>query len=94
MRVTRVLRAIPKTNPTGFNIGEFRRAARVPEHDPWKENESWRTTGEFSRSERFRGALPGFGTASVAFAIYCIYEHLFLKDEHHHDGTASTVTAH
>ncbi|KAK3399260.1 hypothetical protein B0T20DRAFT_195778 [Sordaria brevicollis] len=94
MQITRILRASSKVNPTGFSIKEFRRAARVPERDPWAANESWRTTGEFTRAERFKGALPGFGTASVAFAIYCAYEHFFLKDEHHHDGTASAVTAH
>ncbi|KAL8824792.1 MAG: hypothetical protein Q9191_004816 [Dirinaria sp. TL-2023a] len=45
--------------------------------------EQWRYTGPFTRLNRFRGTFPGFGTAAVAFAVYCGYEYLFLKDEHH-----------
>lgn len=49
-------------------------------------SETWRYTGPFTRFNRFRGALPGLGTASVAFAAYLVYEQLFLKDEHAHHG--------
>lgn len=49
-------------------------------------SEAWRYTGPFSRMNRFRGLFPGFGVASVAFAGYCAYEHVFLKDDHHGDG--------
>ena len=45
--------------------------------------EQWRYTGPFTRANRFKGTFPGFGTAAVAFTAYCIYEYLFLKDEHH-----------
>lgn len=56
----------------------------------WKfwgeDSETWRYTGPFSRFNRWKGALPGFGTAVVLFAGYCAYEAVFLKDEHagHH----------
>lgn len=46
-------------------------------------SEAWRYTGIYSRKNRFKNALPGFGTASVAFAIYCAYEYYFLNDDHH-----------
>lgn len=49
-------------------------------------SEKWRYTGLFSRWNRLKGAFPGFGIASVAFAGYCGYEYLFLKDEHHEEG--------
>lgn len=45
--------------------------------------EIWRTTGPFSRFNRFKGALPGLGTATVAFAAYCVYEYMFLSKGHH-----------
>lgn len=47
-------------------------------------SEAWRYKGNFTRFNRFRGSLPGLGTATVAFAAYCAYEHFFLKEEHHH----------
>jgi NADH dehydrogenase (ubiquinone) 1 beta subcomplex subunit 3 len=47
-------------------------------------SEAWRYTGQFSRFNRFKNAFPGLGIASVAFAGYCAYEYLFIKDEHHH----------
>jgi len=47
-------------------------------------SEAWRYTGPFTRANRFKGALPGFGIASVAFAGYCTYEYFFLKDSHGH----------
>lgn len=46
-------------------------------------SEAWRYTGTFSRWNRFKGAFPGLGIATVAFAAYCGYEYMFLKDEHH-----------
>lgn len=46
--------------------------------------EAWRTQGIFTRANRFRGALPGFGIATVAFIAFNIGEYFFLpKNEHH-----------
>ncbi|KAI5307871.1 hypothetical protein KEM55_007181, partial [Ascosphaera atra] len=51
--------------------------------------EAWRYTGPFTRWNRYKGALPGFGTACVLFAGYCAYEAIFLKkDDHHGHGHA------
>ena len=50
------------------------------------DREQWRYTGPFTRYNRFKGALPGLGTATVAFAAYCTYEYFFMKDEHHGHG--------
>ncbi len=52
-------------------------------HYQKKNREAWRYTGIFSRWNRYKNAFPGLGIASVAFAGYCLYEHFFLKDEHH-----------
>ena len=49
-------------------------------------SETWRYAGPFTRWNRFKMALPGLGTATVAFAAYCAYEALFMKDDHHHGG--------
>jgi len=49
-------------------------------HCPY--SEAWRYTGPFTRYNRFKGALPGLGTATVAFAVYCTYEYFFLNDSH------------
>lgn len=49
-------------------------------------SEAWRYTGRFTRFNRFKNSFPGLGTAIVAFAGYCAYEHFFLQDEHHHDS--------
>lgn len=51
-------------------------------------SEKWRYNGLFSRWNRFKGGFPGLGIATVAFAAYCGYEYLFVKDEHHgeHQG--------
>ncbi|GAM86643.1 hypothetical protein ANO11243_046590 [Dothideomycetidae sp. 11243] len=46
--------------------------------------EAWRYTGPFTRFQRFRGAFPGLGIATVAFAGYLAYEAVFLKDDHAH----------
>ena len=45
--------------------------------------EQWRYIGPFTRWNRFKGSFPGLGIATVAFAAYCGYEYLFMKDEHH-----------
>ena len=47
-------------------------------------SEAWRYTGPFSRFNRFKGAFPGLGIATVAFAGYLAYEAVFVKDEHGH----------
>ena len=88
MLATRVLRAAhgSKPNITGFNIRAFKEATGKPRYDPWERTEAWRYEGPFTRWNRFKGALPGFGTASVAFAGYCAYEYFFLEDEHHGDS--------
>jgi NADH-ubiquinone oxidoreductase B12 subunit family len=49
-----------------------------------KFREAWRYTGPFTRFNRFRGSFPGLGIATVAFAAYCGYEYMFLKDDHGH----------
>ena len=49
-------------------------------------SEAWRYIGPFSRYNRFKGALPGLGTATVAFAVYCGYEYMFLQDSHQGHG--------
>lgn len=46
--------------------------------------EAWRYTGPFTRWNRFKGTFPGLGIATVAFAVYCGYEYMFLQDDHHH----------
>ncbi|CAP68799.1 uncharacterized protein PODANS_7_7670 [Podospora anserina S mat+] len=91
MYPTRILRsALPqlgdeKPNITGFSMKKFLANTKKPRYDPWERNEAWRYTGRFSRFNRYRNALPGFGTAVVAFTAYCVYEQLFLKkDERHH----------
>jgi NADH dehydrogenase (ubiquinone) 1 beta subcomplex subunit 3 len=45
--------------------------------------EAWRYTGPFTRWNRFKGALPGFGIGAAAFGVYLVYEALFMKDEGH-----------
>ena len=44
--------------------------------------EAWRYTGPFTRWNRFKGAFPGLGIATVAFAGYLIYEAVFLNKPH------------
>ncbi|KAI1167437.1 NADH-ubiquinone oxidoreductase B12 subunit family-domain-containing protein [Nemania serpens] len=85
MHPTRILRAPPlKPNITGFDPKEFARAATQQRYDPWERAEAWRYTGTFSRWNRFKGAFPGLGIATVAFAVYLGYEQFFLKKEDHH----------
>jgi NADH dehydrogenase (ubiquinone) 1 beta subcomplex subunit 3 len=47
-------------------------------------SEAWRYSGPFKRWNRFKGSFPGLGIATVAFAVYCGYEYMFLQDDHHH----------
>jgi len=55
--------------------------------DPWGKAEAWRYTGPFTRFNRFKRAFPGLGIATGAFAVYLVYEALFLKkDSHHGEG--------
>ncbi|KZF19098.1 hypothetical protein L228DRAFT_224787 [Xylona heveae TC161] len=71
-------------NPTGFDPAKFAASSGAPAKDPWARYEQWRYTGPFSRWNRFKGSFPGLGIATVAFAVYCGYEYLFLKDDHAH----------
>ncbi|RDA91941.1 hypothetical protein CP533_1316, partial [Ophiocordyceps camponoti-saundersi (nom. inval.)] len=82
----RILRAArhPKPNITGFDIRALRAATGNAPNDPWARAEAWRYTGTFSRWNRFKNCTPGLGIATVAFASYCLYEHFFMEDEHHH----------
>ncbi|KAI1350482.1 NADH-ubiquinone oxidoreductase B12 subunit family-domain-containing protein [Xylaria sp. FL0043] len=91
MYPTRILRAHnnPKPNITGFDPTKFAHSAGQPRYDPWERAEAWRYTGTFSRWNRFKGAFPGLGIATVAFAVYLGYEQMFLKDEHHGDAHGS-----
>jgi len=57
-----------------------------PKQDPWARADAWRYTGPFTRRNRFKGALPGLGIATVAFTAYCIFEALFVGGDHHHGG--------
>jgi len=85
MRFTQIRRA-PRTNLTGFDPKTLAKAAGAPANDPWARAEAWRYTGPFTRLNRFKGSFPGLGIATVAFAAYCGYEYLFLKDDHHAKG--------
>ena len=46
-------------------------------------SEAWRYEGAFTRWNRFSGAFPGLGIATVAFTGYCLYEHFFMESDHH-----------
>ncbi|KAL5395600.1 hypothetical protein PMIN06_007229 [Paraphaeosphaeria minitans] len=85
MRPT-ALRFAQRPSITGFDPSKFAAAAGNAKGDPWARYEQWRYTGPFTRWNRFKGAFPGLGIATVAFAGYCVVEALFFKDEHHgHD---------
>lgn len=47
-------------------------------------SEAWRYAGPFTRWNRLKGAFPGFGWGAGAFAVYLVYEQLFMKDSHGH----------
>lgn len=72
----------PVPPPAGLSVSHFapspKTLTQMTSH-----REAWRYTGTFSRWNRFKGAFPGLGIATVAFAAYCGYEYMFLKDEHH-----------
>ena len=48
--------------------------------------EAWRYSGPFTRWNRFKGSFPGLGIATVAFAVYCGYEYMFLQEDVHAEG--------
>ncbi|KAF2262062.1 hypothetical protein CC78DRAFT_535121 [Lojkania enalia] len=76
----------PRQNLTGFDPKKLAAASTKTHGDPWARYEAWRYTGPFTRWNRFKGAFPGLGIATVAFAGYLVAEQLFFKDEHgHHD---------
>ncbi|TGJ81986.1 hypothetical protein E0Z10_g6772 [Xylaria hypoxylon] len=85
MYPTRILRAHHQSKPniTGFDTSKFAQSAGQPRYDPWERAETWRYSGTFSRWNRFKGAFPGLGIATVAFAVYLGYEQFFLQDDHH-----------
>ncbi|KAE8440940.1 hypothetical protein EG329_006179 [Mollisiaceae sp. DMI_Dod_QoI] len=83
MRFTGVRRA-PRPNLTGFDPKAFAASSGTPANDPWARAETWRYSGPFTRWNRFRGSFPGLGIATVAFAVYCGYEYMFLNDDHGH----------
>ncbi|KAJ4302867.1 hypothetical protein N0V90_001758 [Kalmusia sp. IMI 367209] len=78
------LRFAERPSITGFDPKKFAAAAgNGTKGDPWARYEQWRYTGPFSRWNRFKGAFPGLGIATVAFAGYCVVEAVFFKDDHH-----------
>ncbi|CAG8982728.1 hypothetical protein HYALB_00001010 [Hymenoscyphus albidus] len=83
MQLTHIRRA-PRANLTGFDPRAFVASSGSPANDPWRRREAWRYAGQFTRWNRFKSAFPGLGIASVAFAAYCGYEYMFLKDDHAH----------
>ncbi|KAI5926399.1 NADH-ubiquinone oxidoreductase B12 subunit family-domain-containing protein [Camillea tinctor] len=83
-RILRAQNGHPKPSITGFDPRKFAQAATPPRYDPWERTEAWRYTGIFSRWNRFKGAFPGLGVATVAFIAYLGYEKMFLQDDHHH----------
>ncbi|OCK76147.1 hypothetical protein K432DRAFT_248413, partial [Lepidopterella palustris CBS 459.81] len=74
----------PRPSVTGFDPKKFAAAAGQPKNDPWARAEAWRYSGPFTRWNRLKGAFPGLGIATVAFASYLVVEQLFLKEEHGH----------
>jgi NADH dehydrogenase (ubiquinone) 1 beta subcomplex subunit 3 len=57
-----------------------------PYHDPWARLHAWRYHPIFSRQAQLRGAFPGLGIATVAFAGYCVAEKFLWNEDHsHHD---------
>lgn len=68
-----------------LNLALLERLSRHELNMTWS-SETWRYTGPFTRWNRFKGAFPGLGIATVAFTVYVVYEQLFLKDDHHSSG--------
>lgn len=56
--------------------------------------EAWRYTGPFTRYNRFKGAFPGLGIATVAFTAYCAYEYFFLSSDQHGQAGAGHGEGH
>jgi len=102
MRITRILLAAQqrgvsngaKPNLTGFDLKDFHAATRKPENDPWARHEAWRSQGPFTRWNRWKRTLPGLGSATVAFALYCVYEHFFLNMHKHNHHDSAEAGAH
>ncbi|KAL2036684.1 hypothetical protein N7G274_010555 [Stereocaulon virgatum] len=86
----------PRPNLTGFDVRKFVQSSRMPapSQDPWARHEQWRYTGPFTRYNRFKGAFPGIGIATVAFAAYCGYEYFFLNNDHHAHGEEHMAEKH
>jgi NADH dehydrogenase (ubiquinone) 1 beta subcomplex subunit 3 len=62
-------------------------------HDPWWKAEEWRYEHPLvAKKYFFKNLLPGFGYATVAFALYCTGEFIFnnvgeqKEDNHHKDN--------
>lgn len=77
--------------PLTLNYPRTHGSERVPTFDhvfsfstDAMDSEAWRYTGPFTRFNRFRGAFPGLGIATVAFAGYLVYEQMFLTSSHGH----------
>ncbi|CZT21937.1 related to NADH-ubiquinone oxidoreductase B12 subunit [Ramularia collo-cygni] len=75
---------MPRPNITGFDPQRFAASSGQPKNDPWARAEAWRYTGPFTRGKRFRNSFPGFGTATVLFAGYLVYEQMFMQSSHGH----------
>lgn len=46
---------------------------------PWDRKEAWRAEGRFTRFNRFKGAVPGFGIATIAFLAMIGIEKFYQK---------------
>ncbi|KAF2679597.1 hypothetical protein K458DRAFT_393722 [Lentithecium fluviatile CBS 122367] len=77
------IRFAQRPSITGFDPKKLAAASASSKGDPWARYEAWRYTGPFTRWNRFKGAFPGLGIATVAFATYCVAEALFFPDTHH-----------
>lgn len=66
-----------RTSLASFNMRDFIKAAGQPKYDAWERHEAWRYQGPYTKWNRFKGALPGLGIASIAFTGYCVFEKLF-----------------
>lgn len=47
-------------------------------------SEAWRYQGHFTRANRFKAALPGFGIATVAFIAFNIGEYFLAPKDNGH----------
>lgn len=46
--------------------------------------EAWRYQGPFTRFQRYKGALPGFGIGVTAFILFNVYEQFVQTPEPAH----------